>query len=615
MNPDEIDLDELIAEEAMPSIKDLRRSGAHVLELAPVEIEGSTEEPVGPRGSGTAPVEAITEFFSTLPERARSVPLVGEALGDWLDAGTAGTDALAQAGSLNLADEIEGAGHALREADERDDLLDALTGGDIGALERLRSDYRGGRDAARTRTEEGAEEHPLVAGLGTGAGILGTLPFMPSLGMPARVGAGARIGMGIGEGAIYGGAAGFGGSEGDLGTEEGRSRLLDDTGEGILIGGVGGGLGAGLAEGVGAAGRGLARYGRGADRARVAATIAGPGTPLSTATERRLETLGRAIGGTDDPYAPLAEAIRRPRGDAAGDFAVSTIAGTGDDALERLERAREASGRRVGEFNDRVDAATGGRMPAERFDRAISEALGEYAPDVTLGAESSRRTLTDMAGDVAGGAVDGGVSTAALRDYLNRMNGRANRTIARDVASDALERAEATSSGTRALRGAYDEIAEEAAPDIAGAYRPARHDYAAVSALTDAAEDAARRRARSGPSLTSRLAAGAERSGGGSILGSETVGRVYAEGRARLPAIEASAREAARSAAPAVSRSRASARGSRGAGLGLEEMLGGPPTVHDAEIGDVTVTHEPDDFGFLPDDDFGFTPDERSDAR
>lgn len=572
--------------EAVPDAAALRERGAHVLELDPIEIEGAT--PYAHEGGARRAREAVADFFSALPERARAVPYVGDALGDWLDSGEAPTAGVAEGLTFGFADELAGAGSA-------------LTGGD----------YEEGRDRARARATRLREESPTAFGLGELAGGLATTPFLPG-GATAGMGRAARAGMALGEGALYGGLAGAGHSEGDITTEEGRTALAGDVAEGVLGGGLTAGVLGGAGEVVGAAGsRLLSRAGRGADRARVAATIAGPGTPLSTAAERRLEGLPGGLAG-------VAERIRRPRTDAAGPFRIASVAGTGDDALAALERARESAGTTAGAFNETVDAALPSGIPAADYERALSEALGEFAPGATIGRESSRRAIGGMSRDIAASTGEGGtVGNAALRDYLNRVNERASRVASRGGASDAVERAGATRAGARALRRAYDDAAEAAVPGIREPYRAARHDYATVEALREIAEDAARRRARSGPGLTSTLAASGERARGGGIPTVLAVRELVGSARARLPAMEATAREVARGAAPTVGRARAP-RGLASSTLErvLEEALGArddelaaAPGGDDADVG-ADLGFVPDELGAGGDDDFGFVPDE-----
>lgn len=441
--------------------------------------------------------------------RAREVPVIGEALDEWLDSGTAGTTGAASGLTSGFGDEIAGTGAAA---------LATLAGEDADAA------YRETRDARRADYERARRESPVMTGLGELAGGVAQGALIPSLPrVPGVVGA---VGTGMAEGMAMGALGGVGHSESEdvLGmAEDAVEGGLAGAGTGAVMGGVGYGLGRGVDA--------LRRFGDRADDLRVGAALSSGRSPLSTRAERDVAALP---GGTR----AAADYLRRnaPR------------IGTVTDTARALEESVGRSGEDLGRFADVLDEALP-TLPVDRFTGRLDRVTRELAGDPGL-ADSVVARPSRVAGDwrraAEAGPAPGSLTGPAIRRGMRTMRSNVNHV----AGAEGVPAAEAELDILRELRRAYDDAADEALGDGVGeAYRRLRNEHAIGSTLERYALPAAMREARSGgPGLTGAIAEAGERARGSGLLRSLLTGEMRGAYRRLRPSLGATAAETVRSA-------------------------------------------------------------------
>lgn len=452
-----------------------------------------------------------------LPAQLRSVPIIGDSLGDWVESGTAGASGSAQGATIGFGDELAGAAGYIHG------------GGDPEA-------YTRERDRVRETARRDREASPNAFMAGEFAGALATAPLTPSISR-SGLGLAERMGAGVLEGAGYGALAGAGYSDGS------GEELLTDAVEGGLGGAVSGGVFSGVGEVGGAAVDAGRRFASGADRARVASVLSTGNNPLSVRAERDAAALP---GGIPE----LARFIRRE--------GIGTRAGTVGDSAARASEAADRTGARVGEFNRAIDEALPDGIPVDRFASTLEgvgdelrldpytspaaprmdESAGRWRTAAADGARTRALGSPRRAGPLPEGVDPEAITSPAAREAMGTL--RSSVDFSDPIGSGA------DLDAYRALRREYDRVAEEVLPpEMAERFRPARDDHARASVLERYSRDAASRAARApGPGMRGALAAVAA-----STMGAGPVGATMAaEGGGmiarRRPAMEATAAEA-----------------------------------------------------------------------
>ncbi len=296
----------------------------------------------------------------------------------------------ANAGTLGFADEIAGAGEAVKSAGKK------LLGGNLPGMADIVGGYERGRDQYRNIDDAAWENNKLA--YGAGAAIPALVPTLATGGAATGIGALAK------QGAIQGGLTALGG-----GTDaEGQADLTKgEFGKAALNTGIGAATGGALGAATGAASSKLGKYLEDFAAKRATKSVADQAIKAQRLIDRLPNTTAAEAGNIDPAIAQLTKNFDTAGGAFGRDLLDSGIVSAGKNTKGMFDRATEVeqqAGQKIRDLYKSFDAANLGKQ--NLADTTLNKVANKIDADV-IG------PLQELPG--------GSLTADKLRPYVDRL--------------------------------------------------------------------------------------------------------------------------------------------------------------------------------------------------